>query len=171
MKSASFANRENLEVLEAAYQHWRQDPSSVSKEWQLFFEGFELGQEREYPAGSALEANLVRLVDAYRDLGHFQARVDPLSEKKESFPLLGLREFGIEEGDLDRPFASDHFLGLRQGTLRELLAALQETYCRTIGVEFMHIQDTRIRRWLLERIEPHRNQPNFLRRQKYRTLM
>jgi 2-oxoglutarate dehydrogenase E1 component len=171
MKSASFANRENLDVLEAAYQHWRQDPSSVSKEWQLFFEGFELGQEREYPAGSALEANLVRLVDAYRDLGHFQARVDPLSEKKERFPLLDLREFGIEEGDLDRPFASDHFLGLRQGTLRELLAALQETYCRTIGVEFMHIQDTRIRRWLLERIEPHRNQPNFLRRQKYRTLM
>jgi 2-oxoglutarate dehydrogenase E1 component len=171
MKPVTFAHRENLDVLEAAYQQWQHDPDSVSKEWQLFFEGFELGQEREYRAGSALEATIVRLVDGYRDLGHFQAWVDPLTEKKDSIPLLELKEFGIGEGDLDRTFASDHFLGLSQGTLRELLAALRETYCRTIGVEFMHIQDTRIRRWLVERMEPHHNRPNFLRRQKFRILM
>src|SRR5262249_33655425 len=50
-------------------------------------------------------------------------------------------------------------------------AALRETYCRTIGVEYMHIQDTRIRRWLQERMEPRRNQPNLARRQKLRVLM
>ena len=58
----------------------------------------------------------------------------------------------------------------RAATLRELLDALRETYCRTIGVEYMHIQDTRIRRWLQERMEPRRNRPDFDRAQKLRIL-
>src|SRR5207253_2080448 len=108
---------------------------------------------------------------AYRDLGHFLAHLDPLSERKSSYPLLELSEFGLSAADLDRAFDTHHFLGLSKGTLRELLAALRETYCRTIGVEYMHIQDTRIRRWLQERMEPRRNQPNFPRRRKIRILM
>jgi 2-oxoglutarate dehydrogenase E1 component len=55
--------------------------------------------------------------------------------------------------------------------LRELLAALRETYCRTIGVEYMHIQDLRVRRWLQERMEPRRNEPNLPRRRKFRLLL
>src|SRR5262249_54362984 len=77
----------------------------------------------------------------------------------------------FDQSDLDRTFDTSHFLGLARGTLRELLAALRETYCRTIGVEFLHIQDTRIRRWLEERMEPRRNRPNFARRRKLRILM
>ena len=59
---------------------------------------------------------------------------------------------------MERSFDAIPFLGLQRGSLRELIAALRETYCRTIGVEYMHIQDTRIRRWLQERMEP-RPQP------------
>src|SRR5262249_5195031 len=68
-------------------------------------------------------------------------------------------------------FDTSYFHGLPRATLRELLAALRETYCRTVGVEYMHIQDTGIRRWLSERMEPRRNQPNFSRRQKLAVLM
>src|SRR4029077_10575072 len=97
-------------------------------------------------------------------------RLDPLSEPRASHPLLELSEFRLEEADLDRTFDTSLFLGLPRATLRELLAALRETYCRTIGVEYMHIQDTRIRRWLQERMEPRRNRPGFGHDQKVRIL-
>jgi len=173
MNSSTIATRWNLAALEPAYERWRRDPNSVDPEWRLFFEGFELGAAT--PGGEGLQAraqtDIVRLIDAYRDLGHFQAHLDPLSDQKSSYPLLDLSEFGLAEADLDRTFDTHHFLGLSRGTLRELLAALRETYCRTIGVEYMHIQDTRIRRWLQEYMEPRRNRPLFPRRRKIRILM
>jgi 2-oxoglutarate dehydrogenase E1 component len=173
MTPASFANRSNLAAIEAAYQRWRENPASVEESWRLFFEGFELGSGRTpLPAvSSGTQTSIVRLIDAYRDLGHFLAHLDPLSEPKTSYPLLELSEFGLNESDLDRVFDTSHFVGLPRATLRELLAALRETYCRTIGVEYMHIQDTHIRRWLQERMEPRRNEPNFARRRKFRILM
>jgi 2-oxoglutarate dehydrogenase E1 component len=170
MTHPSFATRWNLDILEAQYQRWRTDPGSVEDSWRLFFEGFELGQ-RQAPAASGAQANIIRLIDAYRDLGHLLARLDPLSDARTSHPLLELSEFGLSERDLDTTFDTSHFLGLPQATLRELLAALRKTYCGTIGVEYMHIQDTRIRRWLQERMEPRRNQPQLPKRQKFRTLL
>src|SRR5439155_24481583 len=120
---------------------------------------------------TAGQAAIGRLIYAYRALGHLMARLDPLSEPRTSHPLLELSEFGLSEADLDRTFDTSDFVGLPRATLRQLLAALRETYCRTIGVEYMHIQDTHIRRWLQERMEPRRNQPGYSRRQKFRILM
>src|SRR5205823_5875875 len=177
MSSPSFATRWNLDVIESAYQRWRADPSSVDETWRLFFEGFDLGAAGALPAAGAPAADssaqigIDRLIDAYRSLGHHLARLDPLSDARPSHPLLELSEFGLGEKDLDRTFDTSDFTGLPRATLRQLLAALRETYCRTVGVEYMHIQDTNILRWLQERIEPRRNQPNFAKRQKMRILM
>src|SRR5262249_28456926 len=168
-----FATRWNLAALEAAYQRWQEDPSSVDASWRIFFEGFELGTARTSapPFDAEAQTGIVRLIDAYRDLGHFVAHLDPLNERPATHALLELSEFGLEEADLDRTFDTSTFVGLPRARLRELLAVLRETYGRTIGVEYMHIQDTRIRRWLQERMEPRRNQPQMARRQKLRTLM
>jgi 2-oxoglutarate dehydrogenase E1 component len=171
MSRATFATRWNLDAIEDAHQRWRQDPASVDASWRSFFEGFELGAGRGAPGDSGTQTGLVRLIDAYRDLGHFLAHLDPLSEPPRTYPLLELSEFGLTPADLDRTFDTSYFVGLPRATLRELVAALRETYCRTIGVEYMHIQDTRIRRWLQERMEPRRNRPNLSRRQKLRILM
>src|SRR5690349_20394269 len=175
MNSGTVANRWNLELIEAAYERWRQDPEAVDPSWRFFFEGFELGAAqptapRTAAVDGAAQTAIVRLIYAYRDLGHFLAHLDPLSERRTSHPLLELSEFGFTEADLDRTFDTSHFLGLPRGTLRQLLDALKETYCRTIGVEYMHIQDTRIRRWLQERMEPCRNRPHFDRVTKLRIL-
>jgi 2-oxoglutarate dehydrogenase E1 component len=174
MTASSFANRWNVGAIEASYERWRQDPASVDEQWRLFFEGFDLGAARA--AGPAVDSTnkqtgIIRLIDAYRALGHMLARLDPLGETKAGHPQLQLSEFGLDEGDLGRTFDTSHFVGLPRATLRELIAALRETYCRTIGVEYMHIQDLRVRRWLQERMEPRRNQPNFSRRQKLGILM
>jgi 2-oxoglutarate dehydrogenase E1 component len=172
MTSETFATRWNLDVIEDAYRRWRRDPSSVDEDWRLFFEGFELGSARRPTAvDSAAQNNIVRLIQAYRDLGHFLARLDPLSDARTTHPQLELSFFGFTEADLDREFDTSVFRGLPRATLRQLVAVLRETYCRTIGVEYTHIQDRAIRTWLEERMEPRRNQPNFARRQKLRILM
>jgi 2-oxoglutarate dehydrogenase E1 component len=173
MIQPSIATRWNLDAIEAAYRQWQQNPAAVDGSWRVFFEGFELGLQT--PARPALDGRtqtgVVRLIDAYRDLGHFLAQLDPLSEAKSSYPLLELSEFGLDQSDLNRAFDTHYFVGLPHATLRELLDALRETYSRTIGVEYMHIQDTRIRHWLQQRMEPRRNQPNFTRLQKIGLLM
>jgi 2-oxoglutarate dehydrogenase E1 component len=178
MSHGTVASRANLEAIEAAYQRWRQDPASVDESWRWFFEGFELGAARPAPPAAAptgphaaAQSSVTRLIYAYRELGHFLAHLDPLSERRTSYPLLELSEFGLNEGDLDRTFDTSPYVGLPQtAPLRELLRALRETYCRTIGVEYMHIQDRRIRHWLEERMEPCRNRPGFSRAQKVRIL-
>jgi 2-oxoglutarate dehydrogenase E1 component len=168
MIRATPATRWNVDAIESAYLAWQADPSSVDESWRLFFEGFELGVGRLAKPGleAHCQTGIVCLIDAYRDLGHFIAHLDPLSERRASHPLLERSEFDLEPSDLDRMFDTSPFVGLPQATLRELLAALRETYCRTIGVEYMHIQDRNVRRWLQERMEPCRNQPGYGRAKK-----
>jgi 2-oxoglutarate dehydrogenase E1 component len=165
-------NRENLALIEEAYQRWRRDPASVDPSWRYFFEGFELGASRPAEhADCAAQTSVVRLIYAYREIGHFLAHLDPLSPPRESHPLLELSEFGLSDADLDRTFDTTPFVGLSpRATLRQLLAVLRETYCRAVGVEYMHIQDTHIRRWLRERMEPNHNRPKFGRQKKLRIL-
>jgi 2-oxoglutarate dehydrogenase E1 component len=168
-------NPSNLALYESVYRQWQTDPNAVSSDWRAFCEGFDLALGHA-PTNAVPDATqqigVVRLIEAYRDIGHFQAHLDPLNPPPGDSPLLALDQFGLRDADLEQPIDPRPFLGLPTGgTLRELLAALRATYCRTIGVEFKHIQDTHIRRWLKDRMEPRHNQPNLPRRQQLRILM
>jgi 2-oxoglutarate dehydrogenase E1 component len=171
--TSSFANNWNLTALEDAYARWRQDPSSVDEKWRIFLEGFELAGARPAPVadGACVHMGVTRLIDAYRDIGHLLAHLDPLNRPPAEHPLLELSDFFGPNVDVNKVYETGLFLGLPQGTLPELVKALRETYCRTIGVEFRHIQDRRVRQWLQERMEPRRNRPNFPQRKKLRILM
>ncbi|MCE9530695.1 MAG: 2-oxoglutarate dehydrogenase E1 component [Planctomycetes bacterium] len=166
----AIANRGNLELIEQYYQQWQRDPASLDEKWQAFFEGFELGGHLPSGQTGAEQTSVVRLIYGYRDLGHFQAHLDPLNPPPGPHPLLSLERFGLSEADLDREFDGSAFHGLKLITLRGLLAALNETYCSTVGIEYLHIQDTNIREWLKERIEPRRMRPDLPLRQKFRVL-
>jgi 2-oxoglutarate dehydrogenase E1 component len=171
---SSFAGRYNLDVIEQAYQQWRQDPAAVDESWRQFFEGFELGTARKaepVTTDTGKQTGIVRLIDGYRRLGHLLADLDPLSDPPRSHSLLHLSNFGLDDGDLDQTFDTSHCRGLPRATLRQLLAVLRDTYCRTIGVEYMHIQDRTVRQWLQDRMEPRHNRPDFPRRLQMRTLM
>jgi 2-oxoglutarate dehydrogenase E1 component len=172
MNRGTVATRWNLDAIESAYQRWLVDPASVDEGWRCFLEGFELGvarSETPTPADHS-QTGVFRLIYRYRDLGHFLARLDPLSDPRTSYPQLQLSEVGLDDSDLDRVFDTSLFVGMPRATLRELLAALRKTYCRTIGVEYMHIQDAGIRHWLQERMEPTRNTPHYDRQRKLRIL-
>ncbi|MBV9971607.1 MAG: 2-oxoglutarate dehydrogenase E1 component, partial [Xanthobacteraceae bacterium] len=94
------------------------------------------------------------LIRAFRMRGHLHANLDPLGlEPRKDPEELDPRSYGFADSDLDRPIFLDHVLGLEFGTLRQILAILQRTYCQTLGVEFMHISDPQQKGWIQERIE------------------
>jgi 2-oxoglutarate dehydrogenase E1 component len=99
------------------------------------------------------------LIRAYRIRGHHYANLDPLGlEPPKDHSELDPQSFGFSEADYDRKIFLDKVLGLEFGTLREIIAILQRTYCQTFGVEFMHISDAAQKGWLQERIEgPDKN--------------
>jgi 2-oxoglutarate dehydrogenase E1 component len=158
----SIAARANLDLIEENYRLWQRNPESVDSGWAAFFEGFELGEVPERDGAvtkpvevreSSLQSRVDGLVYAYRILGHTIARVNPLAERRPENPLLTLRELGFSEKDLDLRVSSKFFFDNRQMTLRDMIGALEGIYAGPIGSEFMHIQNTRIRNWVLHRLE------------------
>ena len=161
-----FATRANLDLLEENYERWQKNPESLDPSWLAFFEGFELGDLKLRNGAAALAAappaqlgdqplqtRIDGLVYAYRTLGHTIARIDPLAEKRPQNPLLSLRELGFSEKDLDLVVSSKFFLDGRKMTLREMIGLLESIYAESIGSEFQHIQNPRIRNWVRHRLE------------------
>jgi 2-oxoglutarate dehydrogenase E1 component len=179
MQTSTFVNRSNLDLIEDYYRRWEADPASVEESWRVFFEGYRLGVSslsRDGAGGcdaatARAQAAVTLLVDAYREYGHYLADLDPLklSPRRESHESLELSAFGLAESDLDRVFYT-RLGGERFSTLRELIANLRRTYCRTIGVEFMHIRDRAVRQWLLDRMEPVQNRPTLDIQEKNRII-
>ncbi len=178
MNRSTFATRFNLNVIEDYHRRWLEDPGSVDESWRFFFEGFDLG--RGLPAGEpppgavsvgAAHVAVTRLIEAYREIGHYKANLDPLGlERADDLgDHLDPASFGLGAAELEQTFASPFFPN-GGATGRALIAALEETYCRTIGVEFMHIRDSAIRDWLLARMEPARNRPAFDLKKKRRII-
>ena len=112
-------------------------------------------KDREYDAERELgkPARIAELIHAYRSRGHLIADTDPLSFHVRRHPDLDIKEYGLSLWDLDRSFPTGGFAGSSHLTLRTILDQLREAYCRTVGIEYMHIQDPAQRRWFQEQLE------------------
>ncbi|TCS63600.1 2-oxoglutarate dehydrogenase E1 component [Varunaivibrio sulfuroxidans] len=107
------------------------------------------------------------MIRSYRVRGHLIARFDPLGlEGNTEHAELDYRHYGFADSDLDRPIFINSVLGLETATLREILQILKETYCGSIGVEYMHIMEPDVKSWIQSRIEGIRNQTSFTVRGK-----
>lgn len=96
----------------------------------------------------------IMLIRAYRARGHMNAKLDPLGlAKKDYYPELEPETYGFSPEDYDRPIYIYDVLGLSYATLNQILEHLRNTYCGTIGIEFLHIQDPERKLWLQKRIE------------------
>ncbi|MGW7077603.1 multifunctional oxoglutarate decarboxylase/oxoglutarate dehydrogenase thiamine pyrophosphate-binding subunit/dihydrolipoyllysine-residue succinyltransferase subunit [Streptomyces sp. NPDC054871] len=98
-------------------------------------------------------ARVFELIHSYRVRGHVMADTDPLEYKQRKHPDLDITEHGLTLWDLEREFAVGGFAGKSMMKLRDVLGVLRDSYCRTTGIEFMHIQDPKQRKWLQDRIE------------------
>ncbi len=106
--------------------------------------------------------NALMMIRVYRVRGHLIAKFDPLGlEGQTHHSELDPRTYGFNEEDMDRPIYINHAFGMEMATPREIVQVLRETYCGSIGVEFMHIQEPAERAWIRERVESIRNQTQF----------
>ncbi|GAA3045290.1 multifunctional oxoglutarate decarboxylase/oxoglutarate dehydrogenase thiamine pyrophosphate-binding subunit/dihydrolipoyllysine-residue succinyltransferase subunit [Streptomyces olivoverticillatus] len=101
-------------------------------------------------------ARVFELIHSYRVRGHVMADTDPLEYRQRKHPDLDITEHGLTLWDLEREFAVGGFAGKSMMKLRDILGVLRDSYCRTTGIEFMHIQDPKQRKWIQDRVErPH----------------
>jgi 2-oxoglutarate dehydrogenase E1 component len=126
------------------------------------------------PAGAREEvqkqARVLQLVHNYRVRGHLVADLDPLDSQRAPHRDLEPETYGLTIWDLDREFITNGLSGRDKATLREILEVLRDTYCHTIGVEYMYIADPERKEWLQNRMESARNYPALDVQSKRRVL-
>ncbi len=183
MENPTFATRWNIDEVENNYLLWLKNPSSLDSKWQCFFEGFHLGsdngQATPHSHGQKIEkdddsiekhARLYGAIYAFRDIGHTQATFDPLRGEIAENPRLSMERLGFGPNDLSEVHFSGNYLGGVRMSIGEIFDRLNKTYCRNVGIEYLHIQATDKRRWIQSKIEPTLNQPTFLHDEKVRIL-
>ncbi|WNM26687.1 multifunctional oxoglutarate decarboxylase/oxoglutarate dehydrogenase thiamine pyrophosphate-binding subunit/dihydrolipoyllysine-residue succinyltransferase subunit [Demequina capsici] len=109
--------------------------------------------ETDEAAEAAKPAKIAELIHAYRSRGHLMADVDPLSSRPRKHPDLDVQTHGLTLWDLDRTYPTGGFAGQDRWKMRDVLNRLRDAYCRTIGLEYMHIADRGQRQWFQERLE------------------
>jgi len=156
------------DYIDSQYEQWKVDPDSVSRDWRFFFEGFEIGYGTDRKADAVYDgkqglkqARVEDLIRRYREIGHLLACLDPLTACPTDHPLLNLSAFDLTPEDLDAKFYAKDLIQNDRASLKDIVNALKETYCRSIGVEFMHLQDPQERKWLQDRMEPVRNRSDL----------
>lgn len=104
-------------------------------------------------------ARVQELINSFRVRGHLMADIDPLEYVQRTHPDLEIESHGLTFWDLDREFVTGGFGGRRTMKLREILGVLRDSYCRTIGIEYMHIQDPGQRKWFQDNVEVKYQKP------------
>jgi len=167
MDRLSFLEGLDIKVLETYYQNYKADSTSVDDGWRIFFDGFDLAlskysdvntpRNNKYPD----EFKLINLINAYRERGHFFTLTNPVRSRRKFSPTLDIENFGFKQEDLNQSFEAGHEIGIGKASLSTIVDFLQETYCRSIGVEYMYIRNPEIVEWLKGKMEPIRNNPSF----------
>ncbi|MES2964519.1 MAG: 2-oxoglutarate dehydrogenase E1 component [Bdellovibrionota bacterium] len=153
MEKLSYASRANLDFIEGLYQNYKTNPENVDPQWQKFFEGVEFAKELSAESGLSLkELDVFRLINAYRDYGHFEANLNPLAGGTKSFPELSFQNFNLSEADLDQKFEVGGLIGKKGSSLRDIIAHLRSSYCRTISVQVQESMPT-VRNWFIKEFE------------------
>lgn len=188
MKHSPVASRWNADLIDQNYEIWLTKPSSLDSEWQAFFEGFNLGLSELSPTGGVetessiqaphsksdidpiKQARATGLIYAYRSIGHTIAQTNPLTKEKPVNPRLTLERLGFDDSDLKNIYHTGNYLGGLEMSLSDLIERLEATYCNTVGVEYIHIQETPKRRWIQSSIEPECFRPRFDKSKKIQVL-
>ncbi|MEN8261047.1 MAG: thiamine pyrophosphate-dependent enzyme, partial [Pseudomonadota bacterium] len=171
----------NANFIEELYEKFLEDPNSVEESWRKKFLTIHDGATYDIPHSPIKErfaqlgkispgrlaalqgiseesirkqSAVASLINHYRMRGHQQAANNPLGiDTRKSIPDLDPAFYGLVEPDMDTVFDTGTLYGTERLTLREIIAALKEIYCGSIGTEYMHIIDTEVRRWIKNRLE------------------
>ena len=169
--------------LDGLFEDYQSDPQSLPAEWQNYFRDFDPATEElpappdVAPALSDPQSNVAQLQDrvdqlvrGFRVRGHLQANIDPLGIPRPTNRELNPESYALLPSDMQRKFSARTIDGKNFRTLEEIIGQLRETYCRSIGVQFMHIDDHDVRNWLQVRMEGSGNRLQLDRKTQVRIL-
>jgi 2-oxoglutarate dehydrogenase E1 component len=193
-------NISSLAFVEALYASYLNDAQSVTEDWQAYFDAFEKGMASALPFRSgpsfrpkslftpvhsqngdvaaptpskeaaSLQHRVEMLVRNYRVRAHRRAMLNPLATICTVIPEINPKTYGLGESHMDMRFSTDFLAGGGTPTLREILQSAENTYCRSIGAQYMHIDDLQVREWLQQRMESTENHIHLSREEQTRTL-
>lgn len=176
MNTLNYLNSISPEQLDSIYNQYKSDPQSVEASWQRFFEGFDLGISRMPAAGKGTqdfigkEFNVINLINGYRSRGHLFTDTNPVRERRKYLPTLDLENFGLSTADLETVFHAGSLIGIGDAKLKDIVTALKETYCRSVGAEYKYIRNPEVVDWLEQKMESSRNTRNFTIEEKKHIL-
>lgn len=168
MDQFSYIANADVAALDALYQQYKENPTSVDESWQNFFKGFEFNQTFNTNGASGQtaakatsvsadhtrkEMEVVHLIRGYRSRGHLLSKTNPIGGRKDRQPMLDLSDFNLSDADLDTVFEAGIELFGEAATLRKIVDALKKVYLGKIGFEYLYIRDRKAKNWLRKKIE------------------
>ncbi len=163
MKDYSYVYNAHPAYIESMYKNYQADPTSVDEGWRIFFDGFEFNsntdsettglQSTDGKLLSTKEFGVISLIHGYRSRGHLLSTTNPLKPRRDRKPYLDLKDYGLDEGDLNKVFLAGEELGLKNATLSQIITRLQTIYCGNLGIEYAHIENREKRMWIREKLE------------------
>ena len=175
----SYLGNADISVIEDLYKKYRDNPEEVELQWKQFFQGFDFARTH-YPEPDALsekqvktfrqEFNVINLINAYRERGHLFTKTNPVRTRRKYFPTLDHQNFGFNNEDLKGAFQAGTEIGIGKAPLERIIGHLQQTYCQSIGAEYMYIRSPEIVEWLKQRMEGSKNTPQFSKDRKEHIL-
>jgi len=174
MDRFSFLNTAHIELIDSMYQQYLQSPDSIEPSWKSFFQGFDFALENygeseqvvpqvvqtaintgTVPEDILTEFKVINLIEAYRTRGHLFTKTNPVRKRREYSPTLDIENFGLTKADLGKKFDCATQVGMSApATLEEIIKRLEQIYCDSIGVEYIHIKNVEeknfIRKWISE---------------------
>lgn len=153
----------DITFIDSLYDNFRSNPESVDESWQRFFQGFEFQSGSFGTAGTSgegitdaklrAEINVFRIIQSFRSRGHLLADTNPIRPRRDRKARISLEEYGLSDADRKTVFQCGEFLGIGPATLDQILDHMKEIYCAKIGFQYMHSNNTDIRRFMREKIE------------------
>jgi 2-oxoglutarate dehydrogenase E1 component len=169
MDKFSYLGNAETETIEELYRQFKEDPESLDKSWQDFFKGFEFAHTNFQPESGIGEISneldkefkVINYIHTFRRRGHLFTKTNPVRTRRKYFPTLDLENYELSEDDLDKEFHAGKEIGIGTASLRKIVEYLNETYCQSIGSEYMFIRNPNKINWLQHKIESTKNQTNF----------
>ena len=166
MDKYSYLSNAEISSVDELYKLYLQDEGAVTENWRKFFEGFEFARKNyedggEVPSNFTKEFNVINLINGYRSRGHLFTKTNPVRERRKYSPTLDIANFGLEAQDLETVFHAGTQIGIGPAKLKDIIAHLEQTYCESIGAEYMYIRTPEVVEWLQQRMESSKNTPQF----------
>ncbi|MCT4614136.1 MAG: 2-oxoglutarate dehydrogenase E1 component [Marinifilaceae bacterium] len=173
MKKTDSITNTDPKLIEQLYEQFKSGSKDLDDSWNSFFAGFELAQtnyskfsDNDKSEEIEKEFKVLNLIQAYRQRGHLFTKTNPVRLRRKYFPRLDIENFGLNTKDLDSIFQAGNEIGIGSTSLNNIIKHLSNTYCSSVGVEYLYIRHPEMLNWLKDKMEACQNKAEFSAKKK-----